>query len=225
MEINESIKAALVELGLKEGATLTEVRAEYLDKTSQYKFQHVLDVDDEALQKEFSRLYKAYVNLVKHYSQTGSDEDSYMDFYPPDQVFQFHFNQGVYYFINQKYLQAGERFQEAFKINNKDLTLLLYLGALLLKRKSYYAAEKYFKDVVKIDPNNDDGWYYLGESYFRAGELRKATSMYETAKALNPQRSEIAFRLKEIREQMPRPQAPAKKESFLSRIKKKLTGQ
>jgi tetratricopeptide (TPR) repeat protein len=117
-------------------------------------------------------------------------------------VFQFHFNQGVHYFIHRNYIKAGKKFQEAYKINNTSIPVLLYLGLLLLKRKNPYAAEKYFKEVVQLDQNNDDAWFYLGESYLNAGELRKALTMFETAKTLNPGRHEVASRIKEIKNKL-----------------------
>jgi len=229
MEINETVKAALITFGLKDGATLTEVRAEYLDVTSESKFMRVLS-DDEELADQFTRYYKAYATLIKHYASEGGRED--LSLYPADQLFLFHFNTGVYFFLNQQFLKAGEKFQEAYKVNPKHCTLLVYLGILLLKRKNYYAAEKYFKDAALVDKNSDDAWFYLGESYLKAGQHRKAYSMFETAKTLNPGRTEIAFRLKELKEQGHTP--PRKytgvsagkdsKESFVSRLINKLIG-
>jgi tetratricopeptide (TPR) repeat protein len=221
VHLTEKLKAALITFNLKESATLSEIRAEYLDLTSQNKFQRILGPDEEDLQKEFSKIYQAYATLTKEYSQQGDSDD--MEYYPPNQVFQFHFNQGVFLFIHQKYIEAGERFQHAFKMDNRNNLLLLYLGVLLLKRKNYYAAEKYFKDAIKFDRNNDDAWFYLGESYFKAGELRKALSMYETARSLSPGRNEIAYRIKEIKEKLGEKTSRSKK-SFFSRLIKKLSG-
>jgi tetratricopeptide (TPR) repeat protein len=222
VHLTETVKAALIFFKLKESATITEIRAQYLDLTSHNKFQRILGPEEEDLQKEFSKTYKAYVTLVKEYSQPGDNED--MEFYPPNQVFQFHFNQGVFLFIHQKYLEAGEKFQQAYNLDNRNNLLLLYLGVLLLKRKNYYAAEKYFKDAIKVDQNNDDAWFYLGESYFKAGELRKALTMYETAKNLSPSRNEIAYRIKEIKEKLDNKMHRGKKGSFISRLLKKLSG-
>jgi tetratricopeptide (TPR) repeat protein len=220
IEVTESTKAALIDLELKEGSSLTEVRMQYLEKTTQNKFQRVLGNDD-SLQNEFLKYYKAYITLVRSFSQKEASTD--MSYYPPDKVFLFHLNQGIYYFLYQDYLKAGEKFQEAFRINKKNSLVQLYLGVLLLKRKNYYAAEKYFTNIAKADPNNEDAWFYLGESYFKAGELRKAYNMYDTAKKLNPYRSEIAFRMKEIKEQLGGGKA-GKKESFFSRLFKKKSG-
>lgn len=219
--IDESVKAALIALDLEEGASITEIRTQYLDKTARDKFQSAI-LTEEHLKKEFDKYHKAYVTLVKHLSE--GEQASDLQYYPPNQVFQFHFNQGVHYFIHQNYIKAGEKFQEAYKIKNDSIPVLLYLGLLLLKRKNYYAAEKYFKDVVKLDKNNDDAWFYLGESYLEARELRKALNMFETCKTLNPGRNEVAFKIKEINDRLKVKSITEKKPSALQRFFKKLTG-
>jgi tetratricopeptide (TPR) repeat protein len=224
MELDESVRAAFIALDLDTSASVTEIRAQYLDKTSQEKFQGSIMMD-EYLQREFDKYYKAYVTLLKDLSD--SEKASDLEYYPPDQIFQFHFNQGVHYFIHQNYIKAGEKFQEAYKINPRSVSVLLYLGYLLLKRRNYYAAEKYFKDAVKYDKNNDDGWFYLGECYLQAGELRKAQSMFETSKMLNPGRSELGPKMKEIKERMGVKNLKEKSQSpsLLHRFFKKIIGQ
>jgi tetratricopeptide (TPR) repeat protein len=222
IETDESVLDALITLDLEQGATITEIRAQYLEKTSRDKFQYGVLVD-EYLQKEFDKYHSAYVTLAQHLSE--GDQASDLQFYPPDQVFQFHFNQGVHYFIHQNYIKAGEKFQEAYKINNTSIPVLLYLGLLLLKRKSFYAAEKYFKEAVQLDQDNDDAWFYLGESYLEAGELRKALTMFETAKTLNPGRHEVAFKIKEIMDRLKVKSIKTKKSSTIKRFFKKISGQ
>jgi tetratricopeptide (TPR) repeat protein len=222
IETDESVQEALILLDLVQGATITEIRAQYLEKTCRDKFQHGALVD-EHLQKEFDKYHRAYVTLAKHLSE--GDQASDLQYYPPDQVFQFHFNQGVHYFIHRNYIKAGEKFQEAYKIDKTNIPVLLYLGLLLLKRKNSYAAEKYFKEAVQLDQDNDDAWFYLGESYLEAGELRKALTMFETAKTLNPGRHEAVFKIKEIRDRLKVKSIKTKKTSLIQRFFKKLSGQ
>ncbi|MCP5102749.1 MAG: tetratricopeptide repeat protein [bacterium] len=215
---DEWVKAALVVLGLKEDVSVTEIRAAYLTKTTQNRFQTVI-LGDEHLEKEFIKYYKAYITLLKHHSESESHDLSY---YPQDQIVKFHFNQGLYYLINQDYIKAMEKFRESNDINEKDVLVLVYMGIMLLKRKNYYAAEKYFLDAAKIDRQNDDAWFYLGENYFKAEEYRKALNMYDTAKHLNPSRKELAFRIREIKGKLGHKQpVEKKKDSFFSRLFKK----
>jgi tetratricopeptide (TPR) repeat protein len=215
--ISESIKAALIEFDLNKDASVEDVWDEYLDKTSDTKFQQWV-LTDEQLRNEFIRYHKAFVTLLKHYSESGSEGD----FYPQDEeeLFQFFMNQGIYYFITQNYIKAGEKFQAAYRIDKTQPLLLIYLGVLLLKRRDFYAAEKYFKDAIEIDKEFDDAWFYLGENYFKAGELKKALDMYEQAKRLNPDRTRVGERVKEIRQKMAKPAPPpsTKKPSFFQRL-------
>lgn len=222
IETDESVQEALLTFDLEEGATITEIRAQYLEKTGRDKFQYGI-LEEEHLQKEFDKYHRAYVTLAAHLSE--GDQTSNLQFYPPDQVFQFHFNQGVHYFIHRNYIKAGEKFQDAYKIDNTNIPVLLYLGVLLLKRKNAYAAEKYFKEAVQLDQDNEDAWFYLGESYLEAGELRKALTMFETAKTLNPGRHEVAFKIKEIMDRLKVKSIKNKKPSAIQRFVKKLSGQ
>jgi tetratricopeptide (TPR) repeat protein len=114
-----------------------------------------------------------------------------------------------------------EKFEHAYKTNKKDVLVLLYMGILLLKRRNFYAAEKYFLDAVKIDEENDEAWFYLGENYLRAKEYKKALKIFETARDLNPVRDEIAFKIQEIKETVGYKYPVKKKKSLFDRIFKK----
>lgn len=215
---HEWVKAAFVALGLGEDVSFTEIRAAYIEKTTQKKFQRVI-LSNEHLEKIFVKYYKAYVTLLKHYSELETADD--LSYSPQEKIGKFHFNQGLYYLINQNYIKAMEKFEHAYKTNKKDVLVLLYMGILLLKRKNYYAAEKYFLDAVKIDEDNDDAWFYLGENYLRAEEYKKALKMFETARDLNPSRDEIVFKIKEVKEKMERKYLVGEKKSLFDRIFKK----
>lgn len=215
----EWAKAALVALGLREGASITEIRASYLTKTTQTRFQRVI-LSDEDLENEFIKYYKSYITLLKYHSESEATDD--LSYYPQDQIVRFHFNQGLFHLINQNYIKAMQKLQEAYDINDKDILVLLYMGILLLKRKNYYAAEKYFSKAVKVNKQNDEGWFYLGENYLKAGEFRKALNMFETARNLSPSNKEIGFKIKELKEKLPPRFIPKKKLSFFQRIFKKI---
>ena len=218
MEDNQSVIRALKVFNLKEDASLKEVRAVYLERTAQKKFQKIF-LEDEAIEREFIKYYESYVRFLKHYS--GLDLD--LSDYHSDMIFRFPLNQGIYFLIKQQYMKAAEKFQEAYKLNNKDVLLLIYLGIILIKRKNYYAAEKYLIQATELDKHNDDAWFYLGTIYRITGNLNKALKMFETCRVLNPLRSEIAGKLKEIKVSLGI-EAPVKKskekKSLINRILK-----
>lgn len=184
-------------LGLKEGASAAEIQDAYLRLTTQEKFQKVI-LGDEFLEKEFKKYHEAYATLLKKLAEADAD----MSYYPAEKMARFLFNSGLYHLIVHNYIKAGEKLEAAYKINRKGTLILIYLGILLVKRKNYYAAEKYFLEAVKIDPDNEDVWFYLAENYFKAGNFKKAQLMYEKAKTINPGKKGLALRVMEVKEKM-----------------------
>jgi tetratricopeptide (TPR) repeat protein len=219
METNEAIIKSLKVFNLKETSTIFDMRTAYLERISQNKFQKVF-LGDEQTEKEFLRYYEAYMVYLKNYEDERDDLSNYSS----DKVFKFTFAQGLYHMIRQQYMKAFERFQEAFKLKNTNVTLLVYLSIILIKRKNYYAAEKYLNQATEFDKNNDDAWFYLGEIYLETGNLKKALKMFETCRVLNPLRSEVAAKLKEIKVRLgieAPTQSPKEKRSLLNKILRK----
>lgn len=211
----EWVKAALVALGLKEGSSVMEIRSAYLMKTSHERFQRII-IGEEQLEKEFSKYYKSYITLLKHFSE--SEEPADLSYYPQNQIVRIHLNQGIYHIINQNFLRAVEKVQEANQLDKEDELVLIYMGYLLMRRKNYYAAEKYFLEIVKKNKQNDEAWYYLGENYLRAGDSRKAINMLETSLNLNSARKGLSSKIRELKEKAVGKSPEEKKTSFLSRL-------
>ena len=200
---------------LAKGATAPEVLEKYLEKTLQIKFQRLL-INQDALKDEFVRYHEAFIKILKILQ--AKDNKLKMSLFSTDQLGKFFFNQGVYAMCKDNYLQAGEKFQEAYKINKNNIFLLTYLGFILMVRKNYYAAEKYFTDAIHRDANNDDVLFYAAQNFFKAGIYSKAIEYFEKARQLNPANTEIAFWLRDCREAMQKKTKPAGKESLLRKI-------
>jgi tetratricopeptide (TPR) repeat protein len=145
-----------------------------------------------------------------------------MSMFSPDQLGKFIFNQGVYALCKDNYLQASEKFQEAYKINKHNVFLLIYMGIILTMRKNFYAAEKYFAEATKRDPNYDEAWFYSGENLFQAGNFNSAYECFEKTRLLNPAFNNINLRLKETKEAILRKRRGNKKDSLLRRFVKYL---
>ncbi len=211
----ELILKALSIFNLREGVKVEEVRHAYFEKMDQKQFKRII-LSDQHLEKEFFKYHESYLILIKHYSKIGNEK--YFTNYSSDLTFKFIFNQGIYFLIKREYLKAGEKLDDAFKMNNRNVLLLIYLGFLLMKRKNYYAAEKYFLNAIKIDKDNDDAYFYLGENYYRAGKLEKAITMFEISKNLNPLKTATAFKIKEIEERINEETGYVPKTSFISKL-------
>jgi tetratricopeptide (TPR) repeat protein len=215
VESTEYLAELLHVFGLEKDASAPEILEKYLEKTLQIKFQRIL-ITEDTLKEEFTRYHETFVKILKILQDT--DKKLEMSLFSSDQLGKFFFNQGVYALCKDNYLQAGEKFQEAYKINKRNVFLLTYLGIILTIRKNYYAAEKYLTDAIKRDPNNDDVWFYAAENFLRAGSYKKAMEYFEKAKKLNPANNEIAFRLKDCREAMLKKAKPGVKDTMLKRI-------
>lgn len=215
MESTEYLEELLHLFGLGKGASMPEVVEKYLERTLQIKFQRII-ITQDILKEEFVRLHEAFLKVTRLYQ--AADQNVQMGMFTRDQLGKFYFNQGVYALCKENYLQAGERFQEAYKINKHNVFLLIYLGIILTMRKNYYAAEKYFSEATKRDPNYDEAWFYSAENFFRAGNFAAALDNYEKAKKLNPAYNEINLRIKETHQALIAKYRKGKKESLLRRV-------
>jgi tetratricopeptide (TPR) repeat protein len=215
MESSEYLEELLRSFNLGKGAPIADVLEKYLEKTLQIKFQRII-INQDILKEEFVRLHETFLKLLKIY-QSG-EKKLEMSLFSSDQLAKFFYNQGLYALCKDNYLLAGEKFHEAYKLNKRNIYLLIYLGIILKVRKNYYAAEKYFTDALQRDANYDDAWYYAADNLFKAGNFRKALEYYEKTKSLNPSYNEINFRIKEAKDAIAKKQRAGKKDSLLRKI-------
>ena len=54
----------------------------------------------------------------------------------------------------------------------------LATGQNLIKQKKFPQALKLFDDLMKLDPNNRDIYFYLGRIYSETENLRKSIKFY-----------------------------------------------
>jgi tetratricopeptide (TPR) repeat protein len=217
MESSEYLEELLRQFNLGKGAAIPQIVEKYLEKTLQIKFQRII-ITQDILKEEFVRLHEAFLKITKLYQ--AADMKVEMSMFSQDQLGKFFFNQGVYALCKDNYLQASEKFQEAYKINKRNVFLLIYMGIILTMRKNYYAAEKYFSEATQRDPNYDDGWFYSAENLFKAGNFTAAYECYDKTRQLNPAYNEINLRLKETKEAIIRKRRGGKKDSLLRRLVK-----
>jgi tetratricopeptide (TPR) repeat protein len=64
----------------------------------------------------------------------------------------------------------------------------LFLGSLLLRQERYKEAQERLDELVRIDPDNEDGYYELGRLYFRQKKFNEALDYQTKACGLNPGR-------------------------------------
>jgi len=192
-------REALMTLGISGDPGLVEIRKAYLAKVAQPQFQRLV-FENEELGRDFSRIHEAYVTLIRELADKG------MEIPAPASTADLScllFNQGVYAMIQQNFLKAGEKFQEAERIRPNTPLVRLYMGVLLLKRKNLYAAEKYLREATRLLPELDSPWLYLAETYEHAGNYKNAEAALHKAMQVNPSLTGIAERIKSLRRGKP----------------------
>ena len=216
MNHNKILINALKSLGLNPNAAVEEIRQRYFKKTGEARFKIVF-LNDESARSNFLEIHESYVIAMREYQNEHPEEN--IDYYPPHQVFNLIFNQGIYFLIKDKMIKAGEKFEEAERLSQDNALVKIYLGIVLMKRKNYYAAEKYFQKSVQIEAENSDAWFYMGYNYMKAGQYQKAGASFEKSKELNPYRKDILDARRELQNL-----SSGKKHSKKTSIFKRLIG-
>ena len=72
-------------------------------------------------------------------------------------------------------------------VSKKDSLIedLYHDGRFFLNMGEYYQAIEYFNKVLKIDPENEDAWYYKGLAYFDSNEYQDAIKCFDKVIELN----------------------------------------
>jgi len=205
--------------GLTPDASDEELRRAYLAKTRQTHFQKVF-LENISLVAEFAKYHEYYLRIMKNRNEAQERQQSSP--LKRETMFFLFFNQGVSAMIRGDLQLAGEKFYKAQAIDPTDPTLLIYLAIILMRRKNYYAAEKYLNQVLAKTPLREDAWYYLAENYFQAELFKKAIETYEKVRELNPAHQMLALRIKECHEAKQRKIEAEKGPSIIKKALEKL---
>jgi len=77
--------------------------------------------------------------------------------------------------------------------------LNLTVGQLLMEKKEYEKAEKYFQDYITRRETSEIAYRHLGDCYYARGLEEKAASIYEKALILNSDAIDLETKVSEIR--------------------------
>ena len=84
-------------------------------------------------------------------------------------------------------LDATRELRRAIELAPKDAFPRHELAALLMDEGDYRAAISQLKEVVKLEPQNFEGWLDLGICYAQKGFYAEAERAYEKARAIQPE--------------------------------------
>ncbi|MEN8223615.1 MAG: hypothetical protein ABFR36_10225 [Acidobacteriota bacterium] len=205
-------------LKLKGKQGISAITQAYLDLTHADKFRKVFILNEE-LREEFIKYHEAYVIAIRELSNIAAEATP--EYYPPGQIINLLFNQGLYQLLKENYLMAGEKLDKAGKMDNKDVLIKIYLGIVLKKRKNYYAAEDYFLKAIELDRENEYSWFFLGKNYLKAGKLDKASAAFRKVETLSFYNNEIIAETRDAFREIERIRLKNEKKSIISRILKK----
>jgi len=76
-----------------------------------------------------------------------------------------------------------------------NVSSLLEKGILYLKHGKFLDGEAICKKVIKLDPNNFDGWLYLGYAFYKQGFLQRAVNAYQSCIKLKPDYAKAYYNL------------------------------
>jgi len=97
------------------------------------------------------------------------------------------------YAARQKDLQALELLMRAHKLAPESTDIIFLIGRLSMLQAYYEDAIQILEEGVKIDPRRPDLRAALGESYFSAGKVPKATEEFKKLMEIDPSASSYAF--------------------------------
>lgn len=97
-----------------------------------------------------------------------------------------HLNLGMTYADLDQRDEAKREFKAAMDLDPRDPLARHELAAMLMDEGDYRGAITLLNDVVRLEPENFEGWLDLGISYAQKGFYQEAERCYEKAKSLNP---------------------------------------
>ncbi len=113
-------------------------------------------------------------------------------------------NLGAYYIEEGDLQKALKLCEEAYEYNNKDIGILDNLATVHMKLKNYKFSEKFYDELMELNPKDPDSYYNFGKlekelgNYERAAELFKASLNKESSFFSKFNKEEAIKELEEI---------------------------
>src|SRR2546422_177879 len=97
-----------------------------------------------------------------------------------------HLNLGMTYADLNQGEEAKSEFKAAIELDPQDPLARHELAAMLMDEGDYRGAIALLNEVVRLEPENYEGWLDLGISYAQKGFYQEAERCYAKARELNP---------------------------------------
>lgn len=106
-----------------------------------------------------------------------------------------YFCSGVGKFLDGKYIEAQEEFQEAIRFDPSLPLAYCYLGIISLELGDVEIGQRWCEQGLEIDPNNGYLHYCLGAAFERKGKANDAIAQYKIYLQDHPRDAECLFSL------------------------------
>lgn len=119
----------------------------------------------------------AHDMAIEQYKEAIAQDPEYPD---------AHLNLGMTYADLDQREEAKAEFKAAIELEPTDALARHELAAMLMDEGDYRGAIALLNDVVRLEPENYEGWLDLGISYAQKGFYQEAERCYGKARDLNP---------------------------------------
>ena len=88
-------------------------------------------------------------------------------------------NLGSLYILLNEFALAKSTFMNALELDAKFYLALRNLGSIAYQEKDYVGAERYFRDFIRLDPEDSYSYLALGQVLADQGKVQKAKEVYQ----------------------------------------------
>lgn len=99
--------------------------------------------------------------------------------------------EGEKFYSSQQLPEAEAKYQEALKLDEKNINALLNLASVQGDEKKMDLAEKNFQTALALDPKNERALFTLGWMRYQQRKLDEALDLFSRAAEVNPQNPAI----------------------------------
>lgn len=208
-------------LGVDQKVSMEAAKQRFFTLSKQYHPDRAFDAPPdvrELMENVFRKVGEAYEVVSnpkkREEYQAKKDAENSVDVRTLFQA-EISFNQGLLFLKNGNIAKARQLFEEAVKLNGMATEYKVHHGwAMFLEDSSRYnEAAKLIHDALKVNPNMDKAFYYLGCIFKARNELSQAENAFKKAIGINPNNIEAQreLRLFGMRREKSGAETPAQK--------------
>ena len=112
--------------------------------------------------------------------------------------------EGNQLFLEEKYDEANNKYQDALLENPTSLPIQFNVGNVLYKKNNYESALESFQKVLDTDDPlfQSQTYYNIGNTLYQSGKLPESILAYEQALKLNPDDQDAKYNLEFVRNKL-----------------------